>query len=595
MNDTKMRRDRLREELKKQNLAGFIVPLTDEHMSEYVADYAQRLAWLTGFLGSAGSAVVMQNEAAIFVDGRYTIQVAEQVDKQVFEYRHLLDEPPKDWISGRVGAGDRFGIDPWLHSNSFVKSMRDELETRGATLVELESNPIDSIWDDQPERPKGAIRLLDVAFAGETSEQKRAKLAEGLKKTGANHVVLSALDSVAWLFNIRGDDVANTPVAYAFASVDDDGTATLYIDAAKVPPDVREAFDSGISVASREALLDNIAAWGQSGDTIQLDEATNVSALFSAAKASGARIRVAADPAMATKAKKNKTEQEGTRAAHRRDGAALTKFLAWFDKEAPKGELTEISAADKLEAFRREGNLFQDLSFRTISGAGEHGALCHYSVTPESNRPIRTGELYLVDSGGQYLDGTTDVTRTMPVGDVSDDEKRCFTAVLKGHIALATQIFPKGTGGQQLDAIARAPLWELGLDYDHGTGHGVGSYLSVHEGPQRIGKTISMVPLEEGMICSNEPGYYREGAFGIRIENLVLVVPVDTGEDGREFLGFETITLAPINRRLILPSLLTDRERSWLDRYHQRVYAELSPQLDGEAAQYLKAATAPLA
>jgi Xaa-Pro aminopeptidase len=589
-------RDRLaalRDTLADDRLDGFVVPLTDEHMSEYVGGYAQRLAWLTGFEGSAGSAAVLAAEAAIFVDGRYTLQVREQVDAALYSYQTVPRVQVADWLEERVRQGQRVGYDPWLHTCGWVRDTGKRLNERGAELVAVDHNPIDRIWSTRPDPSTAPFEVHDVAHAGRDSAAKRADIAAWLKSRAADCVVIAALDSIAWLFNVRGRDVARTPVGLAFAIVNADGSAELFAAEGKVTAEVAAHLGDAIAVRDRSAFVAALGALG--GKTVVADPATCVAAIFAALAAAGARVIEARDPCILAKAVKNATEIAGARAAHRRDGVALTRFLHWFENEAPKGWLTELSAAAKLEAIRRESNLLRDLSFDTISGAGPNGAVVHYRASEQTNRPIEANSIFLIDSGGQYVDGTTDVTRTVVVGTPTAEMRDRFTRVLKGHIALARAVFPTGTRGSQLDALARQFLWSAGLDYAHGTGHGVGSYLSVHEGPQRIATFGGGdEPLLAGMILSDEPGYYKAGEYGIRIENLLLVVPVTIAGAEHEMLGFETLTLAPIDIALVDAALLTADERQWLNDYHARVRSELSPLVEPELAEWLETATRPI-
>jgi Xaa-Pro aminopeptidase len=583
----------LREELETRRLDGFVVPRSDEHQGEYVPTCAQRLAWLTGFTGSAGMAIVLRDRAALFVDGRYTLQAAAQVDPAVFEIRHVTEEPAAQWLGLALGKGSVLGYDPWLHTPQEVERLQVGTERAGASLRTVEGNPVDRVWPGRPAVPLAPVVPHADRFAGESSSDKRARLARGFSDAGVAAAVLTMPESIAWLLNIRGGDVPHTPLPLSFAILRDDGSVRLFIDCRKLLPGLDRHLGSEISiepVGHFGPALDSLAV---SGARVQADPATAASWVFDRLAAAGGNIHRAADPCLLPKACKNASELDGTRAAHRRDGAAVTRFLAWLAREAPKGGVREIAASDRLEAFRREGERFRDLSFPTISGAGSNGAIVHYRPTPESEKTLEPGTLYLLDSGAQYLDGTTDVTRTIAIG--TPDAEMCdrFTRVLKGHIALATARFPKGTTGTQLDAFARRALWEKGLDYDHGTGHGVGSYLSVHEGPQRISKAPNVQPLLPGMIVSNEPGYYKTGAWGIRIENLVVVTPADSGGE-REILGFETLTLAPIDRALVDCDLLDAGEIAWLDAYHARVRETISPLVDGETARWLAEATAPL-
>ncbi len=567
----------LRAQLGEQRLNGFVVPLTDEHMSEYVGAYAQRLAWLTGFEGSAGSAVVLADKAAIFVDGRYTLQVRDQVDGKLFDYQSVPQTPVTDWLRVNAKQGDRIGYDPWLHTRSWVETATKALAERGAELVAIRDNPIDAVWRDRPAPSGERLVVHPDEFAGQSSADKRANVAAWLKEKQADAAVIAALDSVAWLFNIRGKDVSRTPVALAFAIVRADGSADLFTDPAKVDADTRAHLGPDVTVKPRHDFATALEALG---GKVAADPASAVAAIFERLTAGGSDIVEARDPTVLARAKKNPVEIAGTKAAHVRDGAALTRFLHWFDGEAPKGGLDEMGAQARLEQFRRDTNQLQDLSFDSISGAGPNGAVVHYRASEETNRKIEMDSLYLIDSGGQYLDGTTDVTRTLAVGTPTAEMRDRFTRVLKGHIAVATAVFPAGTRGVQLDTLARAPLWEVGLDYAHGTGHGVGSYLSVHEGPQRIatpgsGQSGGDEPLVEGMILSDEPGYYKTGEYGIRIENLVLVVRKDVPGAEKEMLGFETLTLAPIDLRLVDVEMLSSKERDWLNTYHARVRSEI--------------------
>ncbi|HEX3535824.1 MAG TPA: aminopeptidase P family protein [Stellaceae bacterium] len=587
----------LREELARRGLAGFIVPRADEYQGEYVPPAGQRLAWLTGFTGSAGTAIVLKERAAIFVDGRYTLQAAAQVDTKLFETRHLVDEPPWRWLGSAVSAGDVIGYDPWLHTPNEVERYRTAVERAGATLQALDHNPLDKAWPGRPAGPLAPVMPHPDRFAGESSEAKRTRLGKALAADGAAAAVLTMPESIAWLLNIRGGDVPHTPLPLSYAILRQDGSVTLFIDRRKLAPGLDRHLGNAISIEPQERLGPALDALAAEGGRIQADPATAASWVFDRLAKASAQIHRAADPCLLPKACKNPVELDGTRVAHRRDGVAVTRFLAWLAEEAPKGGLAEIAASDRLEEFRKAGEYFRDLSFPTISGAGPNGAIVHYRAMPETEKQLAPGILYLLDSGAQYLDGTTDITRTIAVGEPSAEMRDRFTRVLKGHIALATARFPKGTTGTQLDALARLSLWQAGLDYDHGTGHGVGSYLSVHEGPQRISKAPNAQPLLPGMIVSNEPGYYKTGAYGIRIENLVLVQPWagSTETDAtREMLCFETLTLAPIDRALVATDLLDRDEIAWLDAYHQRVKTELTPLVDSATARWLDRATAPL-
>ena len=587
----------LREQLKAEKLDGFVVPLTDEHMSEYVGSYAQRLAWLTGFQGSAGSAVVLPEEAAIFVDGRYTLQVRSQVDGQSWSYQSVPETSTTQWLEEHSPEGARIGYDPWLHTRDWVKKAKEALATRGAELVAVERNPIDEIWTDRPEASKAHLIVQSDRFAGKSAAEKRTEIGDLLAKHHADAAVLSALDSIAWAFNIRGADVTHTPVALAYALVHQDGTADLFVASEKIGPEVRQHLGNGVRLHERAEFENALAEY--KGKTVVVDPERAVAAIFEALEKAGARILPLRDPTILPKALKNAAEISGQKAAQERDGAAIARFLRWIDDEAPKGEVDELIASDHLEALRRESPELRDLSFDSISGAGPNGAIVHYKSSEKTNRKLETGTLYLIDSGGQYVDGTTDITRTVPIGDPTEEMRDRFTRVLKGHIAIATAVFPKGTRGSQLDSFARRPLWEAGLDYAHGTGHGVGSFLAVHEGPQRIspvgsGQSGGDEPLQAGMIISNEPGYYKTGEYGIRIENLVLVVPREIEGAEKEMLGFETLTFAPIDRRLIDAQMLEPEELIWLNCYHAHVLAKIGPRLQGDDLAWLQAACASI-
>ena len=591
----KERLARLRAELTRRGVHGFLVPRADEHQGEYVPARAQRLAWLTGFTGSAGLAVVLPEAAAVFVDGRYTLQAQAEVDGTLYVRRHLSEEPATDWVAATLKPGEVLAYDPRLHTVGEVERFRAAAAKAGGSIQALDDNPLDAAWPEQPENPLAPVTPHALRFAGESAEQKRQSLAAKLAAERVDAAVLTAPDSIAWLLNIRGGDVPHTPLPLAFAILNSDATVDLFIDARKLAPGLREHLGEAVRVAPPDVFGETLDRLGATKRRVQVDPASAAAWVFDRLAAAGAQIHRAADPAQLPKASKNPAELDGTRLAHRRDGAALTRFLAWLAAHAPEGGLGEIAASDKLEAFRAMGDNFRDLSFPTISGAGSNGAIVHYRASPKSERRLEKGTLYLVDSGAQYLDGTTDVTRTVAIGDPSPEMRDRFTRVLKGHIALATCRFPKGTTGSQLDSLARRALWEIGLDYDHGTGHGVGSYLAVHEGPQRISKLPNTQALLPGMIFSNEPGYYKAGAYGIRIENLVVVTALERSGGEREMLGFETITLAPIDRALVDTTLLDAGEIAWLDAYHARVGEELTPLVDADTARWLAEATRPLA
>ncbi|MEH3047290.1 aminopeptidase P family protein [Sphingomonas adhaesiva] len=587
----------LRDQLSRDRLDGFVVPLTDEHMSEYVGAYAQRLAWLTGFQGSAGTAVVLPQEAAIFTDGRYTLQVREQVSGDDWQFVGVPDTSVAAWLGDHAADGARIGYDPWLHTRAWVEEARTALARVGATLVPVDANPVDAIWPDRPAPSDAVLTVQPDAVAGRASAAKRAEVADWLGEVGADATVIAALDSIAWLLNVRGADVARTPVALAYTIVHADGTADLFVAPEKMTPEVAEHLGNAVRVHDRAAFAPALATLA--GKRVAIDPGFAVSAIFDRVEQAGGSALALRDPVVLAKATKNPVEIAGHRAASTRDGAALSRFLRWIADEAPKGGQTELSAAARLHAFREETGMLKDLSFDAISATGPHGAIPHYHVTEASSLPIERGQLYLIDSGGQYQDGTTDVTRVVPIGTPTAEMRDRFTRVLKGHIALATAIFPRGTCGAQLDAFARAPLWQAGLDFAHGTGHGVGSFLSVHEGPARIAKPTyggpaPAEPLLPGMILSNEPGYYKAGEYGIRIENLLLVVERAIAGGEAVMLAFETLTLAPIDRDLIEVGLLTDYELSWLNAYHARVAAELSPALGAEDAAWLASRCSPV-
>ncbi|MBM3485279.1 MAG: aminopeptidase P family protein [Alphaproteobacteria bacterium] len=594
------RLDRLRARLAADGLDGFVVPMADEHQNEFVPRRALRLGWLTGFAGSAATVVVLADRAAIFIDGRYTLQVTRQVDTNRFVPHHVTEEPPWTWIAANAAAGATIGYDPWLHTTDSIARLEDACRRAGATLRPVAKNPIDAVWVGQPARPLAAVDVHDERFAGRSSEDKRRETAAGLARDKLAAVALSAPDSIAWLLNIRGGDVANTPLALAFALLRADATVDLFIDARKLSDRVRAHLGDAVAIRAPDALGAALDHLGADGARVQIDPATTPAWIVHRLQHAGATLAQDADPCILPRACKNAVEIEGARAAHRRDGAALARFLSWLDRTAPAGALSETDVADALLAFRRDGEHFRGTSFDTIAGAGPNGAIVHYRATPESARRLEPGSVFLIDSGAQYRDGTTDVTRTVLIEGPMDPAHRAeardrFTRVLKGHIAVATARFPAGTTGHQLDTLARIALWSAGLDYDHGTGHGVGSYLGVHEGPQRIGKQGSTVALRPGMIVSNEPGYYKTGAYGIRIENLEVVTALPRPEGGeRDLLGFTALTLASIDRQLIEPALLDADERAWLDGYHARVRETIAPLVDPETRAWLVAACAPI-
>ncbi len=594
------RLDGLREELAEARLDAFIIPRADRFQGEYVPDHDQRLAWLTGFTGSAGWAVVLAGRAAVFVDGRYTLQVRQEVDTHLFTPVHLTDISLADWLADALSPGQRLGIDPWLHTPDQVDRLRTACNSAQAELVMLEQNPLDAIWTtDRPPPPQAPIIAHDLAFTGQSSTDKRAVLTGQLEKDRLDAVVLTDPSSVAWLLNIRGNDVEYTPQALCHACLHADGQVDLFVDAAKIGPATRAHLPDWVNILPADDFAAALDRLGRAQKRVRLDPALAAFAILDRLERAGARINRGADPCALPRACKNATELNGMRAAHRRDGAAMARFLHWLERQ---NSVDELTATSQLEDFRSLGDLFRGLSFATIAGSGPNGAIVHYRSGPASNRPLHPGDMFLLDSGAQYLDGTTDVTRTIfiagPQGQAqpSPEQRQRFTLVLKGHIALARARFPVGTTGPQLDVLARRALWDHGLDFDHGTGHGVGSYLSVHEGPQRISKVGSgAVALRPGMVLSNEPGYYQEGAYGIRIENLMAVTEAATIDGGeRAMMGFETLTLIPLDRRLMDIRLLDQDEQDWLDRYHARIRAEIGPFLDGGARDWLERATRPL-
>jgi len=582
-----------RAELARRKLSGFVIPRADQQQNEYVPASDERLAWLTGFTGSAGLAVVLTLEAAVFVDGRYTLQAAKQVDDQAWAIESLVEPPPERWLEQHLNAGDRLGFDPWLHTSSAVERLQAACAKAGAELIAVDSNPLDAVWTERPEPPLGQVSIHGVEFSGESEIAKLAKIRSELARLKADALVLSDSHAVAWTFNIRGADVSHTPLPLSYAVVPKDGRPTIFIDARKLSNSARDHLEQTAQVEEPAALTTTLAALAETGAAIALDSATAADALTRLIKQAGGKPLRGADPVALLKAVKNATEIEGTRTAHRRDAVALARFLAFIDREAGSGSLTEIDAVEALESFRRDTGALKDVSFPTISGTGPNGAIVHYRVTRKSNRRIQPGDLLLIDSGAQYQDGTTDVTRTIAIGEPTAEMRDRFTRVLRGHIAIARAVFPDGTTGAQLDTLARQFLWQAGIDFEHGTGHGVGSYLSVHEGPARISK-LGTTPLKRGMILSNEPGYYKTDGFGIRIENLELVVEKQIDGAEKPMNGFETLTLAPIDRRLIDLDMLSRKELAWLNAYHARVRTDVHPHLDGPTQLWLDQATAPL-
>ena len=586
----KARAAALRKELEKRGLTGFIIPRADEHQNEYVPANAERLAWLTGFTGSAGLTIVLADRAAIFVDGRYTLQVCDQVDAKVFTPIDSGALSPAEWLEKNLRADSVLGYDPWLTTPASVTRYEKAAHKVGASIQGVSDNPVDAIWTDRPPSALSPVRLHPKKFAGVDAKKKLAEIAG--KLAGYNALVVTNAHNVAWAFNIRGADVPHTPLPLAFAMIHATGRPRLYVDGRKLADDVRAALSLVADVEEPSKLTDDLAALGRERARVLFDAGSAPAKLVDALRDAGGDAILDADPITLMKARKNAAEIRGTRAAHLRDGAAVTSFLAWFAEASPTGRVTEIDAVMALETFRRQTKKLVEVSFPTISGAGPNGAIVHYRVTERTNRKIGKG-FFLLDSGAQYEDGTTDITRTIAVGKPNAQMRDRFTRVLKGHIAIARAVFPKGSSGAQLDGFARAALWEAGLDYDHGTGHGVGAFLSVHEGPQNISKRPSC-PLEPGMILSNEPGYYKTGAFGVRIENLVLVEKRDIKGAEREMHGFETLTLAPIDLNCVEPKLLSRDEMLWLDAYHARVRREISPLVSPATRKWLVQATKAL-
>ncbi|MUK67833.1 aminopeptidase P family protein [Aliivibrio fischeri] len=589
---TSQRVEQLRTWLVQQDFDALIIPHEDEFLGEYIPEHNERLHWVTGFTGSAGAAVITKEKAAIFVDGRYTVQVRKQVPADVFEYRHLHEEPLLEWIKDSLASGSKVAIDPRMHTAQWLKTASKNVEGV-VTLEAIATNPIDELWLDRPEVKVSDVRLMSLEFVGQSSEDKRKEIAKEVSKKKADAALLTQLDSICWLLNIRGLDVSRLPVLLSHAIIHADESVDFFLDPSRLPAEFNAHVGQGVRVHQPDALQATLESLA--GKKVLVDSATSNAWMSLVLSNANAEIVEASDPCLLPKAAKNETEKAGMRACHIRDGAAMAKFLTWFDAEIEAGTLhDEAVLADKLQTFREEDTSLADLSFDTISAAAGNAAMCHYNHQnqPEPGK-LQMNSLYLVDSGGQYPDGTTDITRTLAVGTPSDDIKQQFTLVLKGHIGLANARFPKGTCGHQLDILARQHLWAQGYDYDHGTGHGVGHFLSVHEGPQRIAKVVNNTALLPGMVLSNEPGYYRADEFGIRIENLELVVEIETKGDF-SVLGFESLTRCPIDKRLINVDMLNRPELTWLNNYHQKVWNDVSPLVDGEVKEWLKQATAEL-
>ena len=580
----------LRAALAAEGLAGFIIPRADAHQGEYVAARDERLQWLTGFSGSAGFCIVLPEVAGVFIDGRYRVQVKGQVELGHFTPVPWPETTAGDWIKAHLQAGV-VGFDPWLHTADEITALETALEETDVALRPC-NNMVDHVWPDQPEAPLGATFVHPEALAGESSEAKRARLAKGLREAGQKAAVITLPDSLCWLLNIRGADVPRNPIVHGFAILHDDARVTLFADPAKFDETVTAHMGQAVDLQPVAGFVPSLHALK---GPVRVDRATGPLAVSHALKEAGIAVSWGADPCRLPKACKNPAEIAATREAHLRDGAAMVEFLCWLDTSAPKVGLTEINVVTALEGYRRATNMLHDISFDTICGSGPNGAIMHYRVTEGSNRAVQQNELLLVDSGAQYVDGTTDITRTVAIGDPGDEARLCYTCVLQGMIAISRVRFPKGYAGRDLDPLARYNLWLAGMDFDHGTGHGVGAFLSVHEGPQRISR-ISDVALEPGMILSNEPGYYREGAFGIRLENLIVVepAPILEGGDARKHFAFETLSFVPLDRRLIVTAMLSPGERGWLDSYHAETFAKLAPRVSANALDWLIAATAPL-
>ena len=592
--NAKIKLDKLRRNLKKMKVDGIILPRADEHQGEYLPSSAERLRWLTGFDGSAGFVVVLKNVAAVFTDGRYMLQIGWQVDQEHFEIHHIGKKSPSQWLEELMVKGDRIGFDPWLHTAESFSMFEEVVRNRNGALVSLDENPIDKLWKSRPPSPLAPIVSHELIYAGQTSVEKRKIVCQALKKKNEDALILSSPESIAWLLNVRGADVPRTPLALSFAILEQDEKVSLFIDHRKITSKIKTQLGNAVSIFSPNELGERIDVLVNQGKKIRVDPKSSPVWLEKRVNSAGGNVSYGEDPVTAPKSIKNAIELDGTRKAHIRDGMAFTKFLHWFHENASMEQLTEMSVANQLRNFRSEGLLFKDLSFDTISGSGPNGAIVHYRVNAETDRTIKKDELYLVDSGAQYLDGTTDITRTIAIGNPGDKARDRFTLVLKGHIALASIKFPVGTTGSQLDVLARAPLWSIGADFDHGTGHGVGSYLGVHEGPQRISKSPSDIALQIGMIISNEPGFYKESAYGIRLENLIVVQTEKIDGASREMLSFETITLAPFDSSMINANLLTSIELDWINVYHESVRKILTPLLPDDVANWLSKATAKI-
>lgn len=583
--DAKTKLQALRARMAEEGLSAWLQPVHDEYMNEYPPACARRVEWLCGFSGSAGTVAVTRDQAALFVDGRYVLQAKNETDARLYERHNIENMQPGSWLMQRVKTGDRVGYDPRLYTHAMVKRLETALQKKGA-LLEAASNLIDGLWKDRPLPPASAVQVHERKYSGETSESKRARIASHIAEAGADAAIVASPDSVCWLLNIRGSDVEGAPLALAPAIIDAGGKVWLFIEERRCSKAVTAHLGNEVTLCKPLAMESTLTALGKRGTRVLCDAQSLPVWYLQALSKAGGIVVEGTDPCLLPKAMKNATELKGIRAAHVRDGLAVTKFLHWLDAETARTRVTELDAAYSLLAFRAGHPLFKGPSFNTIAGSGPHGAIVHYRASEASNRTLKKGELFLLDSGGQYPDGTTDITRTVPIGKPSKEHKDRFTRVLKGHIAIATARFPEGTGGSQLDALARQFLWQAGLDYDHGTGHGVGHFLNVHEGPQRISKRGGDAPLMPGMVVSNEPGYYKSGAYGIRIESLVTVKQAGKS-GGKQYLGFETLTCAPIDTRLVDRAMLTQEERAWLNRYHAWVFAQLKGKLDARQKAWL--------
>lgn len=583
-----------RKVLKKNKLDGFLMQRADEFLNEYVPEYAERVAWLTGFTGSTAQAVILADKAALFVDGRYTLQARNELNAELYETCPIIDVKPYDWIKEHCKSGASIGFDPKIHSIASIEQLKKKLDKLDIKLVPVDSNPVDAIWEDQPLPPMTPVSVHPLKFAGIKPDEKIADVQQTLKDGGIDHTIITQADSIAWLLNVRGRDVAHTPLALSFLIMHAGKKPELFIDKDKLNATTKKHLDKYVRVQGIDNLEAQLTQLTKKKAKVQIDKNRSSYRFLMQLESEKCEIINKADPCTLPKAIKNQKEIEGARQAHERDGVAMCRFLAWLDANSETGEVDEITASKKLEQCRTETKALKEISFDTISGAGPNGAIIHYRVTESTNRKLKPGSLYLVDSGGQYQDGTTDITRTIAIGSPTKEMCTRFTQVLKGMINVSIARFPEGTKGSTLDILARLALWKAGVDYAHGTGHGVGSYLSVHEGPQGI-HSVSTVKIQPGMIISNEPGYYKENKYGIRIENLILATEPEAIKSGeKDMMGFETLTLAPIDIRLIDASLLTDEELDWLNAYHTRVRKVISPHLNKDEKSWLKAATAAI-